>query len=85
MIVSDFIQPTTPSSYVVHSVWPRTEADAALLQRLEAALELDAWQTGVPGVRDALLMVERTHEPALLRALDRAGMMHHLHIDNVTQ
>lgn len=78
-------QTIVSSSHTVHAVLPRDSSDVALLQRLVGELELDVWQNGAPHEREALLMVAPQHRPQLLSALDRQGMQHYEHMDNVAK
>ncbi|CAH1641346.1 unnamed protein product [Spodoptera littoralis] len=73
------------SSSAVFGVQLRNTSDLELLHNLELNLDLDMWQYGMPQVRDAMVMVPPHARGKFLSALDKEGVSHYMHVENVTQ
>nr|USU81840.1 M14 metal carboxypeptidase 9 [Antheraea pernyi] len=73
------------SRHSVHGVKIRDRSDLQILHELEEQLDLDVWQHGMPGQRDALVMVNADNANSFLEALDVHGIVHYLHVSDVAK
>ncbi|XP_013142996.1 PREDICTED: carboxypeptidase B-like [Papilio polytes] len=72
------------SGYTVHGVEVKDRGDQEILQEMVISLDVDLWQYGFPGVRDAIVMVASENKDEFLKQLDDNGISHYLHIEDVT-
>ncbi|XP_041972217.1 carboxypeptidase B-like [Aricia agestis] len=72
------------TKYSVHGIKLLTNEDQALLHSLEADLDLDVWQHGSPGLRDAMVMVSPQNRLQFFDELDKNGVTHYIHLSDVT-
>ncbi|XP_028160928.1 carboxypeptidase B-like [Ostrinia furnacalis] len=73
------------SGYSVHGVKLRDDSDKVFITELTDSLDLDVWQDGVAGARDALVMLDPNSRLAVLDELDARGIQHYLHLRDVAQ
>ncbi|KAJ8711532.1 hypothetical protein PYW07_008774 [Mythimna separata] len=73
------------SRHSVYNVQVRNKADQHLLHELEQQLELDIWQNGVAGVREAQIMVGPERQREFLQALELHGIQYSLHLNDVAE
>ncbi|XP_075983745.1 carboxypeptidase B-like [Anticarsia gemmatalis] len=63
----------------------RDRSDLKLLSTLESDLDLDIWQDGMPGARDAMVMTTPATQYALIDALDNNGVEYYVVVQNVAK
>ncbi|XP_038217344.1 carboxypeptidase B-like [Zerene cesonia] len=69
----------------VHGVVLRNVDDIGLIRELEGELDLDVWRAGMPGVKDAHIMVRPQYKEKFLARLDEAGIQHYVHNNDVVR
>lgn len=69
----------------VHDVQLRNTADQKILFGMQDQFELDLWEHGMPGQREARVMVSEENRAAFLDALDAEGIEHYVHLTNVPE
>ncbi|XP_030023303.2 carboxypeptidase B [Manduca sexta] len=72
-------------SYSVHTIQVRHADDLQLIQDLQFDLDLDIWQYGMAGQRDAEVMVSPEKAREFLSALDENGLTHSILIADVAK
>ncbi|CAK1590639.1 unnamed protein product [Parnassius mnemosyne] len=73
------------SSYKVHGIKLREQSDLKILAELSSKLNLDFWSHGIPGVRDAIVMVSQENELKLLDNLDDNRIEHYLYLADIVK
>ncbi|KAJ8713183.1 hypothetical protein PYW08_008487 [Mythimna loreyi] len=73
------------SRHSVYNVHVRNKSDQQLLHDLEQQLDLDIWQDGVAGVREAQVMVTPQRKQEFLQALEVYGIGYSLHLNDVAE
>ncbi|CAD0204623.1 unnamed protein product [Chrysodeixis includens] len=69
----------------VHGVVLKDKADQKVLYELEIGLGVDVWQRGMPGHRDARVMVTPDKRLDFLDELDSKGIEHYLYLRDVAK
>nr|USU81848.1 M14 metal carboxypeptidase-like 17 [Antheraea pernyi] len=72
-------------TYSVHGIQLEDIEDVKFLYELETNLDLDLWQHGMPGQRDALIMVSPQNRNEFFDYLDERGLVHYLKIADVAK
>lgn len=73
------------SRYAVYGVQLRNRADQAVLYDLQPKLDIDLWEYGAPGERDAFIMLSPKNAEEVIGILDANGIKHYLHIADVAK
>lgn len=55
------------------------------LHELEDSLSIDIWQHGMPGQRDAVIMVSPEKKNEFFESLDERGLVHYLKLADVNK
>lgn len=69
----------------MHGVQLRHRTDQAVLYDLQPKLDIDLWEYGAPGERDAVIMLSPKNAEEVFRILDANGLKHYLHIADVAK
>nr|XP_034827791.1 carboxypeptidase B-like [Maniola hyperantus] len=73
------------SGYSVHGVQIRHRSDQKVIFEVQADLNVDLWEHGAPGNRDAFIMLSPENREEVLDILDANNMKHYLHIADVAE
>ncbi|XP_073948760.1 carboxypeptidase B-like [Choristoneura fumiferana] len=71
------------SGYTAHGVKLTTQSHLQLLAELSESLNLDEWQHGAVGQRDALYMVSPENKAKFLEELEKNSVENYLHLEDV--
>lgn len=69
--------------YTAHGVKLTSQAHLELLAELSESLNLDEWQHGAVGQRDALFMVSPENKAKFLEELEKNNVENYVHLENV--
>ncbi|XP_063628687.1 carboxypeptidase B-like [Cydia splendana] len=73
------------SGFTVHGVKLMSPSHAELLHDLEVSLDVDVWQHGAVALSDALVMVSPQNKEQFLEELEKNGVEHYLHLEDVAK
>ncbi|XP_045770470.1 uncharacterized protein LOC123870997 [Maniola jurtina] len=73
------------SGYSVHGVQLRHRSDQKVIFEVQADLNVDLWEHGAPGSRDAFIMLSPKNRVEVLNILDANDMKHYLHVADVAK
>lgn len=69
----------------MHIIKLKDRADQKVLYDLEIDLGVDIWQHGMPGQRDAMVMVTPENRIEVLDELDSKGIEHYVHLNDLSK